>query len=1097
MSDTSPTRTIDLLEVSTTIDGKVGATGPSPTRPLDLEERFDSAVDAYEVALDESQNPDRNVWFAKYPEVAERLAKYIEDRERLIGSRRGHDGPSPPSPRDELTGQRIGDYELLEIIGIGGQGEVWKAHHTKGNFLVALKLIRTGPYATASQIDQFVEEGRLHAGLDHPHIIPIYHVGEHGGLNYFTMKLAEAGTLKSCRGRFSPVKKGKTRSPAMIRRVCKRLARLISHVAEAVHHAHQYQLLHCDLKPGNILIHGREHAYVADFGLAMRIGIDGTAGPIGGTAAYMAPEQARGNKELSTAVDVYGLGAILYEMLTGRPPFQGETVSEVLQNVLREEVIPPCQLNRRVPRDLESICLKCLKKNPKERFRTAHEVAKVLNRFVEGKAVPGDSWSTRATKLVKRRPATTALVAAVFLVTALGGGYGIRQWQRTVAAQESMERLAYANLVPQAEIYLREGDWHKAEDALARCPTDLRNWEWHYLKQWSHAGAIKLVGHTDKVTRVAIRPDGRLLVSGSRDGTVRLWDPDTGDFQRTLYKSNCWVTSLSFSGDGRFLVTAGADLKVRVWDAYSFEPLNEPFDAGMLVAINHQGSRLAVAGRDNKKVGLWEPRTGRKLCELENDGETNALAFSPDGSWLAVGGRGKSMVQVWNMNSIDKTYFCVPARDRDTDWVNNLAFSPDSKRLAVTLWNKVRMWNIETPEPVELGLQGFTGQCTCVAFSPDSTQFVTSFKNGDVKVWDAAKGSVGFRVRRSVDVADSVTFTPDGQRIVYAQRNMVIIQRYGPVDQNETAGRRSHTLVEHASGGSGVAFCDSGRMVYGLKEQNAVAVRDVEAGRDLTPSLKGLRHPVTCVAISRDGRFVAAAGGREILVWDLRNDTRVITLEGERHSKPVTCLAFNPDGKHLASASEDTTVKIWNVIAGKLEDTIKEHKFVVRCVAFSSDGRLAAGCDDYCIRIWDAALNLTPTFFECGSEVRCITFSRDGTQLASASDDERVRLWDLTHNKLRVYLQGHKGAVRSVTFRPDGRRVASAARDGTIRIWDSTPTHPEDPRNDNGIHERKELLAIPGDQGEIACVAFSPCGHLLASAGSDVRIWDGRPLPGR
>jgi WD40 repeat protein len=1109
MPDTSPTRTIDLLEASTAFAGKSEATDPSPPLTSSLNDLFESAVDAYEKALDDCQNPDAAAWPAKYPEVAERLKEHFAFL-GLLSNHRSDAANHPPTPRYELAGTRIGDYELLEIIGIGGMGEVWKAYHTKGKFLVALKMIRTGPHATAPQVEQFVKEIRTHSGLDHPHIIPINHVGEHEGQHYFTMKLAEAGTLKSRRDRFSPADKEKSRTPAMIRRVCKRLARLMAHVAEAVHHAHQYRLLHRDLKPGNILIHGPEHAYVADFGLALRIDLEGSDGSIAGTAAYMAPEQARGDKALSTAVDVYGLGAILYEMLTGRPPFQGKTVSEILQNVQHQDVISPRLLNPRVPRDMELICLKCLKKNPKERYRTAHEVAKVLNHVVDGKAVPGDPWLTKTAKLVKRKPAATVLLAVVFIVAGLGVWNGVSQWQKTVAARKNMERVAYDKLIPQAAKHLSDGDWHIAEDALELCPPELRDWEWHYLKRWSLTNRITLVGHTDKVTQVAIRPpDGNLLISGSRDGTVRLWERNvTGEFQfkGTLYESDNWVNSLAFSGDGRVLTTAGTDMIARLWDAHTLKQLKELPNAGSLVAINHDGTRLAVAGRDDR-VRVWDTNALQEPpLELDFGPYPCSLAFSPDGDWLAAGGRGgDSPVRVWNLHDRNKKFGCEFNKLRANDWVSSVAFSPDGRRFGIALFNAVRMWDLELQPPKELEPQSYSGQCMCMAFRLDSAQFVTSSRDSVITVRDTENNRVAYSTVDGGQIV-SVTFTPNGKRIAYARNNEVI------VEQNGNDDRRSRKLFENSDTVSSFAFSDDGReLACGLPD-HTVTVREVETGRQLH-KLEGLKQPITSLAFSRDGRFIAVAGGDiegklgrgEIRIWNVQTNES-FSLEG--HTGPVTCVAFSPDGVHLASASHDKTVKIWDVNA-RMRVNEFSHPDSVRCVAFCPDGRIVTGCDDWCIYIRDVDGQRKLTVLPCDSEVLSIAISHDGAQLASGHKDETVRLWDLTKHSLRMVFQGHKSEVRSVTFRPDGRRVASASRDGTIRIWDSTPTIPEDQRyspgrqglsrhGSHGVAVRHELLSFrESGVGGIACVVFSPDGDLLASAGSDVKIWDGRPSTGR
>jgi serine/threonine protein kinase/Tfp pilus assembly protein PilF len=320
---------------------------------------------------------------------------------------------------------RIGDYELLEIIARGGMGIVYQARQVSLNRLVALKMIRTGEFANEKEVARFRAEAEAAANLEHPNIVPIYEVGEHEGRHYYSMKLVDGGSLAGYRVRSGPRQQlsaerldvtipavesmGKEPTPGRDERngrpsdsenataltlrgglKAKDAARLLATIAEAVYFAHQHGTLHRDLKPGNILIDSRGQPHVADFGLAKRVGDDTLltfSGAMLGTPSYMAPEQAAGAKGLTTAVDVYSLGAMLYEMLTGRPPFQGPTVLETLMLAREQEPVPPRALNPQVDRDLETICLKCLEKEPQKRYGSAHELAEELNRVVAGEPI--------------------------------------------------------------------------------------------------------------------------------------------------------------------------------------------------------------------------------------------------------------------------------------------------------------------------------------------------------------------------------------------------------------------------------------------------------------------------------------------------------------------------------------------------------------------------------------------------------------------------------------------------------------------------------------------------------------------------------------
>jgi tetratricopeptide (TPR) repeat protein len=310
---------------------------------------------------------------------------------------------SPPGSDDPLVGQQLGNYLVGRRIARGGMGVVYEARQVGLDRPVALKLILTGQFASSAEVQRFRREAEAAAELDHPHIVPIYEIGEHQGQHYFAMKFVNGAGLDRHVARF-------TEDPQAT-------ARLLAAIAEAVHHAHQRGILHRDLKPGNILIDAEGRPHVTDFGLAKRVEAETVltqTGAVVGTPAYMAPEQARCEKGLTVAADVYSLGAILYELLTGRPPFQAETPFETLHRVVFDEPVPPRQLRPGVPDDLETICLKCLQKAPEKRYASAGELAGDLHRYLNGEPIRARPASLleRGVKWVRRRPTTAALAGA-------------------------------------------------------------------------------------------------------------------------------------------------------------------------------------------------------------------------------------------------------------------------------------------------------------------------------------------------------------------------------------------------------------------------------------------------------------------------------------------------------------------------------------------------------------------------------------------------------------------------------------------------------------------------------------------------------------
>jgi Protein kinase domain len=304
----------------------------------------------------------------------------------------------------------VGDYELLGELARGGMGVVYRARQVSLNRVVALKMVLGGQLAGAIDRQRFRAEAEAAANLDHPHILPVYEVGEHDGRPFFSMKLAPGGTLGTLLNE----------SP---RTEVRGLVALLAQVARAVHHAHQRGILHRDLKPANVLLDADGSPLITDFGLAKRTGADSGAthsGAVVGTPSYMAPEQARGSKAITTAVDVYALGAILYEMLTGRPPFRGESVAQTLRMVEEEEPAPPRRLNPECDRDLEAVALKCLEKDPQKRYESAAALADDLDRWRAGEPTRARSLSppAQAWRWLKRH--TTAAVTLPALGLVLG-----------------------------------------------------------------------------------------------------------------------------------------------------------------------------------------------------------------------------------------------------------------------------------------------------------------------------------------------------------------------------------------------------------------------------------------------------------------------------------------------------------------------------------------------------------------------------------------------------------------------------------------------------------------------------------------------------
>jgi WD40 repeat protein len=1069
----------------------------------DRDECLAEAVTAYLRAVESGRTPDPCEWQSRYPAIAAELAEFFAGQDqvaRLTAPLRAAATPLTPD---------FGDYELLEEIARGGMGVVYQARQKSLNRVVALKMVLGGRPGDSAELQRFRREAEAVASLDHPNIVPIYEVGEHGGWHYFSMKLVEGGSLAQHLERF----RGDPRAAAA----------LVATVARAVHHAHQRGILHRDLKPANILLDAKPQAawvpLVTDFGLARRV--EGNAdltqtGAILGTPSYMAPEQAAGGgRPLTTAADVHSLGAILYELLTGRPPFQADTPLDTLLQVREREPSRPRSLNRRVDRDLETVCLKCLEKEPARRYGSAEALADDLERWLRDEPVRARRAGTaeRVVKWARRRPALASLAALLVLSTVLGFSGITWKWQEAQAGWgEAAERARAETEARQAETEARQAaeahlyihrialahrEWlannvARADELLDECPQGLRQWEWHYLKRLCHADLLTLRGHTGEVRAVAWSPDGKLVASAGwslQGGEVIVWDAATGQELHRLGGHTEPLASLAFSPDGRRLATlAGRS---------GYHTHSEQADTG------RPGVETRVFD-SHGELKVWDVATGAEVLTIPRGG--SSVAFSPDGTRLAVAGirwpKGQAKIEevtVWDAGSGKQLRTLVGASQ-------GLAFSPDGTRLASFSWetSTLTVWDARTGQK-QLTIRGAVGD---VALSPNGKRLAAVYAgngNGDeVHLWDAASGKDLQTLRGHGGQVTRLAFSPDGKRLATASLDQTV-----RVWDTES-GQFLNTLRGHTREVLGVAFSPDGRRLASAGRDRAVKVWDAGADQEARTLLRQT-YLVHSVALSPDGGMLAAGGlDRTIHVWGAAAGLEVLTL---RPNAQVYGLTFSPDGKRLAATLGEgwqaADVRVWDPATGKELSRFRlPDAFPVRHLAFSPDGRqlLVAG-GSYRrdangdtvgppwvdVRVWDAlAGKELVTLREHSQQVLSAAFSPDGKRVATGSwVQERpgentgdVRVWDLATGRELLALRGGPGAVFGLAFSPDGRLLAAAGGwydppgDAGIKVWDVTTG--------------REVHTLRGHTRKSVSVAFSPDGRRLVSAGEDetVKLWD-------
>lgn len=1031
----------------------------------------------------------------------------------------------PASPALSATSVNIPGYEILGELGRGGMGVVYKARQLGLKRLCALKMILAGGHAGDADLARFGTEAESIARLQHPHIVTIYEIGQHEGKPFFSMEFCSGGSLE-CKLNSTPIDS-------------REAAQLVETLAEAMQTAHTAHVIHRDLKPANVLLTADGMAKITDFGLAKKLDDVGKTqtGAIMGTPSYMAPEQAEG-KKVGPLADVYALGAILYDCLTGRPPFRAANSLDTILQVIGQDPVPPMQLNAKVPKDLDTVTLKCLNKDPYKRYATAADLADDLRRFVAGEPILARpvGRAERVVKWVRRRPVVSALLAAVVLVTLVGVGgmtwaYGLALRERDNArerADENRKALAVSQgLLAQAA--WDGGHVTLAHEQLGQVPFDLRFWDWHYRKRFFTGGLFTLLhkGHTADVLGVAFSPDGQRLASAGHP-TVKVWDARNGQELLTLqgdaltlppggrtqtrpagqaplsFKGHTsLVHSVAYSPDGLRLASASSDSTVKVWDARTGKGLLtlEGHTSGVeSVAFSPDGRRLASASvgiilpAKPGEVKVWDARSGKELLNL--NGHTS-VAFSPDGQRLASGGRDRT-VKVWNVQTGQELVSFKGG--------TNVAFSPDGLCLASGGGDgTLKVWNVQTGKEL-LSIKGHARTMNAVAFSPDGQHLVSVGTNlpvklGDartgqetVKVWNARTGQELFTLKGHTREVMGVAFSPDGQRLASGSMDGTVKMWDARVGQGELPLSGISGLL------SSMAFsADCERLV--TAEGLVVKVWDVRSGQVLL-TLKGHSNQVISVAFSPDGKRLASGstGGRpegkslpgEVKVWDAQTGQELVTLK-ERTS-PVTCLAFSHDGERLAVASASSPptgtphsgeVILLDALSGQELLTLKGHTNVVVSVAFSPDGkRLVAASMDGTVKVWDVRAGQELLSFKGHiSQVTSVAFSSDGQRLASAGADRAAKIWDARTGQELLNLKGHTGPVTRVAFSPDGQRLASAdQQDQTVKVWDA--------------RTGQELLTLKGLSALPFGLSFSPDGHRLASASSlgTVKVWDARPI---
>lgn len=1069
-----------------------------------------------EFGLRRRQNPnlDASEYYRRFPHLRDELSRFLGTLVRKADTDGGPDAPHGEGPADSgpdsptvaggtpvpaaataATLPQVPGYEIQGVLGRGAMGVVYRARHVRLNRLVALKMILGGAHASAEQRERFLIEARAVARLQHPNIVQIHDVGEHEGRPFFSLELVGGGSLD--------------RYLAGVPQAARASAELVASLAQAMESAHAAGVVHRDLKPANILLAvagspptdgvarlpgpGPLIPKITDFGLAKQLDDESgqtQSGAILGTPCYMSPEQAAGRgSAVGPAADVYALGAILYQMLTGRPPFQGPTVLDTLQHVRTQEPVPPRSLQPGVPRDLELICLKCLQKEPRHRYASASQLAEELRRFLAGEPLAvtrpvgaGERlwrWCRRNPPLAGALGLVALLLVAVTAVSIHSAVTSVRD-TADLRKKEEEARQARKDAERNAQEASKNRDLAERQSVellldkgLALCEQGEVAagllWLGRGLELADRSGAGEDLKHVLRCNLAMwgreVRPlQGILLHRAGHMAAVL--DPE-GGHPGVGGNPRPWTLgqrAIAFAPNGKTVATAQGK-QVRLWDVASGEAVGTPLEHSetlLAVAFSKDG-RTLLAGA-GPSVHFWDPAGSKPRASGTHARDVTAVAFSSDGVWAATASLDGT-VKRWDAASFRE----VGEPLRTGSPVRDLAFSPDGKLLLTGSENRaLQLWDVGTGKPVGEPMQASSDLCH-IAFAPDGKTCAGAWDGG--RLWEVPSGRLipGPLVQNAPGPIFAMAYRPDGKALLTTNMG-------GALRLWEAPSGKLLRDQPQKDGLLAVGFTPDGRAYFASGAEGKVRFHDTATGQ---PVGAPVEHSVSVL------HTACSPDGQTLLTWDKQGVVRLwgAASRGPQH-RPLPAVAgarltaFSPDGRNFAAATE--VVRLYDAESGKSYGKSMTQDGPVTALVYRPDGKVLLTGGGKSARLWDATSGepLGPPMPQ-EAPISSARWTGDGSTVLLTSGGVGRR-WNATSGEA---IGPALSLGMAYTLTDDGRLLRATSSRVTITMQDAVTG--------------KDLGKEVRQPGFVGAMVFASDGQFLAACGEEASVYLWSPPTGK